>query len=340
MVDPRPIFVVGMPRSGTTLLAGLLSAHSKISIGPETDYFNMVWKPLEREKGFEQWDVVANYLSRWFQKPTMQPMNLPEEQLLSQFLKAWENQQLSHQVILSTVMAQYAESHRKSIWGEKTPNHFMYVPAIKKVFPEARIVSIVRDPRDVHLSLEKVPWSRGNAFNHAVQWREYQVIAERYQYLYGPSFRQVRFEDLIRDPAAVLRQLTQSLDLPFESDMLKRYQNETLFDPAKEPWKKQATMPIDPNNQGKWREKLAPDDLGIFSRVCGRYLKRLGYALPDGAKFVPSKAMSGLDHHSLAWWARTIWRVSRNRDPWVDQPIMPPGTRDVAESPAMAARTR
>lgn len=320
-LELAPLFIVGMPRSGTTLLAALLSAHSKVAFAPETGYFNSVWKPIERAGGFVRWDTAERILSKWFHRPTMRPLNLKESGAITRFRAAWDDGRLSHRFILSSVLGGYARERKKVIWGEKTPDHFMYVPAIKQAFPDARIISIVRDPRDVHLSLAKVPWSHGNAFNHALQWREYQALSRRYAKMYGSSFTQLRFEDLIQNPARELEQLSTRIGLDFEPEMLERYRDQHLFDPKQEPWKKRTNMAIDPDNREKWREQLSTKDLDVFSRVCGRYLRQLDYAIPEQTTFSPRTMVHGLDRQSVMWWARTLWRIRRNRDPWVDQPL-------------------
>ena len=321
MNHTAPIFVVGMPRSGTTLLASLLSAHSAIAIGPETNYFSRMWKPLTRGRGLCDWEAVETTLVQWLEKPTLQSMDLPVRQLLDTFRETWKTGTLTHRFILSHIMEQYAERRGKAIWGEKTPEHFMYVPAIKRVFPDARIIAIIRDPRDVHLSLVKVPWNRGNAFNHALQWRGYQILSQRYQNLFRGYYMTVRFEDLIRDPRSEMKRLLSGLHQRFEEDMLVRYRQEPLFDPQQEPWKKHASAPIDAANAYKWRTQMADEEIGIFSRVCGSYLTRYGYEIPGESRFRSKKALTGLDRRALLWWARTSWRVSRNRDPWTDQPM-------------------
>jgi len=322
-VDSQPIFVVGMPRSGTTLLAALLSAHSEIAIGPETAYFDLVWKPLEREQGLTQWGKVEARLKEFFVKPSVALMNLPEADLLEEFRLASERQQLSHRKMLSRMMQMYAALQKKTRWGEKTPGHFLYLPAIKSEFPEAEIIYIVRDPRDIHLSLANVAWNDGNAFNHALQWREYQAISVRYQKRYGHSFTQVLYEDLITDPTNVLRQLTSQVGISFEEGMLERYQTQPLFDVKDEPWKRKVASPIDASNAGKWRTQLPSDELGIFSRLCGSQLVELGYDLPKGSHFVVGKALKGLDVHAVMWWGRIAWRIAHDRDPWLGHRLSP-----------------
>ncbi len=312
-----PIFVVGMPRSGTTLLAALLSAHSQLAIGPETAYFDLVWKPLERGQSLGVWSEVERTLVSWFEKPSVALMKLPTAELLEEWHAAWTDGKLSHNLILSRVMEINAVRQGKTRWGEKTPGHFLFVPAIKHEYPDAHIVYIIRDPRDIHLSLTKVSWNTGNAFNHAVQWREYQAICQRYRARYGPSLIVIRYEDLVSDPGPVLAGLTEQLGLQFEEDMLTRYREQPLFDLRDEPWKQRVATTIDATNAGKWRTQLNPDLLGIFNRLCGSSLRQLGYDVPPGAKFSAAQALRQLDVHALIWWARMVWRITRGRDPWL-----------------------
>jgi hypothetical protein len=299
----------------------LLNAHSALAIGPETDYFNLVWKPLERQGGLCHWPEIAEVLAKWFQKPTLRRVKLPEEAFLRYFYQVFREGDLTHRLILSTVLRYYAATQHKPYWGEKTPNHFMYVPAIKRTFPEAFVISIVRDPRDVHLSLTQVPWNRGNAVNHALQWREYQLIATHYQTLYGDRFFQVQFEELIQAPHAVLRAITERLGLAYEPQMLTRYQAAGLFDPRQEPWKRRATMPIDPFNRDKWRHALSPEEMYIFLCICGESLNALGYETTSRTRLKPLTALKGIDVRSLAWWLRALWRIRHHRDPWVAHPL-------------------
>lgn len=320
MNKPEAIFVVGMPRSGTTLLASLLNAHSEVAISPETDYFSFVWKPLARSGGWSAWPVVAAHLQRFFEQRTVRLMELPESELMDQFHELWTAGALSHTLMLSSMLAWYAERSGKVIWGEKTPDHFMYVPAIKSLVPNAHIVSIVRDPRDIHLSLDRVPWSRGNALNHAIQWRGYRSMAQHFAELYDKTFVEVRYEDLIGNPQGTLEQLCQRLELAFEPEMLDLYQNSRLFDPNDEPWKVRAASAIDPNNREKWRGTMSSEDLAVFTRVCGKYLTRWGYDAPHET-LKPSHVLHNLEWRPLMWWMRTNWRVKHGRDPWLGSPL-------------------
>lgn len=315
-----PIFVTGMPRSGTTLLASILNAHSQVAVSPETDYFTLVWKPLARHDGFRHWEKVEEVLRAFFKVPDVKLLDLPFEQLLGGYRDHWKAGRLDHRVILTELLSLYAEQRGKTIWAEKTPDHFMYIPIIKWLFPEARIVAIVRDPRDVHASLAKLPWNRGNALNHALQWRGYQSLARQFRARYDGSFVDVRFEDLISNPTGTVRALCDRLDLEFESSMIERHGEELIFDPKAEPWKQEVSQSINPNNHGKWKKTLTPAEVALFSRVCGKYLKAWDYEVPDPDS-APGPMVRDLEWRSVAWWVRTNWRVKHGRDPWLGRPM-------------------
>ncbi len=315
-----PIFVTGMPRSGTTLLASILNAHSQVAASPETDYFTLVWKPLARSGGFGDWKKVEGVLRSFFSVPDMKLLDLPFDQLLGGYHDHWNAGTLDHRVILTELLSLYAERHGKKIWAEKTPDHFMYVPIIKGLFPDARIVAIIRDPRDVHTSLAKLPWNRGNALNHALQWRGYQSLARHFRERYDGSFIEVRFEDLISDPTSTVKALCARLELEFEPTMIERHGEKLIFDPKAEPWKREVSQSINPNNQGKWKRTLSPSEVALFTRVCGKYLKAWGYEVPapEGA---PGPMVRDLEWRSVVWWVRTNWRVKHGRDPWLGRPM-------------------
>lgn len=320
MNHSEPIFVTGMPRSGTTLLASLLNAHSQVAISPETDYFPRVWKPLARRAGTEDWTFVNSALSRFFEKLSVKLMGLPEAELRAEFHNAWKNRRLTHAAMLSRMFGLYAELRGKTIWGEKTPDHFMYVPAIKSTFPDARVIAITRDPRDVHLSLSKVPWSRGNALNHALQWRGYQSMAREFRMRYGETFIQIRYEDLITAPQKTMQDLCERLEITFEPQMIDRRDVELIFDPEHEPWKAAAAQAIDPTNRDKWRRRMPPAEIALFARICGKYMRRLDYDVPTNMGALPRPVLKNLEWRSVAWWARTRWRTKRGRDLWLGNP--------------------
>ena len=320
MILLGPIFVTGMPRSGTTLLASLINAHSQVAVSPETDYFNLVWKPIARTGGFRDCGTVEAILVTFFGVANVMRIEFPVDDLMTQFRSQWEQHTLDHSVILETMLSWYASKRGKPLWAEKTPDHFMYIPAIKSIFPAARVVAIVRDPRDVHLSLSKLPWSRGNALNHALQWRGYQSLARIFETSFDGSFVQVRYEDLIADPHGTTQILCNKLGLPFEAGMVERHAEELIFDPKAEPWKQEVQHPINSSNHTKWPNVLPAQEVALFSRICEKYLRAWGYEVPRSSVF-PGPMLKGLEWRSVAWWLRTNWRVKHGRDPWLGETI-------------------
>ncbi|MFO7537303.1 MAG: sulfotransferase, partial [Chloroflexota bacterium] len=159
-----PIFIVGVQRSGTTLLAALLAAHSRLSCGPETHFFRWL---AQTEPDLlcaeEVWpETAVSFLNRINhtnykgegKRPLLAKYGLSESDVAAYL----QNKRPSVAAVLAAVTEPYMHHVGKQRWVEKTPDHIEYLPLIRTHFPDSPIIYIVRDPRDVALSLMKVPW--------------------------------------------------------------------------------------------------------------------------------------------------------------------------------------
>ena len=151
-----PVFVVGIPRSGTTLLAAMLAAHSRLSCGPETRFFRFLDKTHPHEL-FKSWpDNAVNFLLNiTLIKSVPEHYGLTKDQLDSYLTK----REPSIPVILSSLTEQYMQRAGKNRWVEKSPEHILFVDDIRRYFPHSLIIRILRDPRDTVLSMMKTPWA-------------------------------------------------------------------------------------------------------------------------------------------------------------------------------------
>ena len=149
-----PVFVVGVPRSGTTLLSAMLNAHPDIAISPET--FFLEWALRRRdvdpreEQGFERfWDDYS--ASKSFES-----LGLDNAVLRNNLPAGGER---TFVAIFASILQTYAEAHGEARCGEKTPRHYLYIDTLLEWFPRATVVFVVRDPRAVAASLLRVPWA-------------------------------------------------------------------------------------------------------------------------------------------------------------------------------------
>src|SRR5262245_56316094 len=134
---PQPIFVVGFARSGTTLLAGLLGAHSRMICGPETEFFTgltLANRGNRLCKAATWPDEAVNYLfSIIHEKPIPDYYGITRDEIIA-FLRRRER---SLPAILESLTETYMKRHGKQRWVEKTPTHLRYLHKIRRCYPHA-----------------------------------------------------------------------------------------------------------------------------------------------------------------------------------------------------------
>ena len=173
-----PIFIVGAPRSGTTMLAVLLDRHSSIAIPPETQFFTeYANQQPEKDKLLSKEEMVDNALS--FAR--IGDMGVSRTKVLELF----QNRESTFQDLFQSILEVYAIGQRKPRAGEKSPKHLEHVPELLDAYPNAKIICIVRDGRDVVRSLLKVPWAEPKSTRRlelfCVEWRELVSLALTYK---------------------------------------------------------------------------------------------------------------------------------------------------------------
>ena len=150
-----PIFIIGCPRSGTTLLQQMLDAHSDILITPETHFMQYF---LNRREEYGDLNQDVNYqqlIQNIIALPEFSEMELSAHAFSE---AAWRNER-NYAAIFLLLLEKFAHSRGVQIVGKKTPNHVMHIPKLKQLFPSARFVNIVRDPRAVVNSWRSATWS-------------------------------------------------------------------------------------------------------------------------------------------------------------------------------------
>ena len=190
--DPAPIFVIGAPRSGTTLVRLILDSHPRISCGEETHFL----RDLEAVVG-RNWDLVATY-------------GLP---------RAWWIEHLRG--LYETFQAEVLAHNGKVRWAEKDPTYTLHLPFIEELFPTAVYVHLLRDGHDVVASFRD-RWGYKSAARAArTEWARYVTAArELGRRLPDDRFLQLRYEELVADPETQGRRLFAFLGEPWDPTVL------------------------------------------------------------------------------------------------------------------------
>jgi hypothetical protein len=294
---PNPyLFIVGSPRSGTTLLRRVVSAHSQIVVAPETqwiaDFYN-------RRIGLTQDGTVTDELIRQLiAHAKFNNLGMTAEDLWG-LLESGEPP--TYASFVSRIFARYGELRGKPLAGDKTPNYVRQIHLLHPLWPQARFVHLIRDGRDVCLSVRDwqrkamrmaelfATWSEDPVTTAALCWeRDVRRGRARGGPLGSALYYEVRYEDLVNDPAGETRELCFFLDLPYEEHMPEFYR---ASPPAKRQKPKKAWMPITPGLRD-WRTQMAPDDVERFEAAAGDLLDELGYprAYPSPARGARERA--------------------------------------------------
>jgi hypothetical protein len=220
--DPSPVFVVGAMRSGTTLLRLMLNEHPGLAIPAESHFVAPLFRRfgpdvvLDGDRLTEAVDVVAGS-PEW-----QRDFGHTEDELRA----AVGDGPLRMDELLDRVFRLEIADTGKSRWGDKTPAYLHRVDQLVTCFPAAKVVCIVRDPRDVYLSLSAHGWVGQTTVEIAAYLNRCERKRRRWErQLPAGSFRTVRYEDLVLDTEPTLRSVCTFLDLPFAGEMRAFFRN-------------------------------------------------------------------------------------------------------------------
>ncbi|MGH8866739.1 MAG: sulfotransferase family protein [Actinomycetes bacterium] len=281
-----PIFIVGCPRSGTTLLQLMLHAHPRIAVPPETRFvipayrmrrrFGRLTKPANRRK-LATW-IVARRGSK--------DLGLDPERLVDRVEAAAP----TIGSVIGTVFAMYAEDHGRARWGDKRPGYWRDIDVLARMFPDAQFIHLLRDGRSCVASLKRMPWWVGGVPAATAVWLMSQRQCRRDAGRLPPGrFHELRYEDLVVDPEAELRRLCAFLGEEFAPAMLQPHEvaKDSLPAYKMRKWHTRTGEAVDTSTVESWRDGLEPEELGLVELVAGRRLRKNGYVL-SGAGRRPS----------------------------------------------------
>lgn len=278
---PAP-FIVGVARSGTTLLRLMIDSHPLIAIPPETHFI----PAIDPKADAEAFLSVVLSSSRWADFRVDEEMFRRDVSSLPRFTAS---------AGLRIFYRQYAERFQKTRWGDKTPPYAVHIDKIASLLPEARFIHLIRDGRDSALSFRGLWFGPGSdAEAHARMWRDRIAKTRQLAAQHRLPYLELRFETLVRRPEASLRTVCDFLEVPFHAGMLAYHQKardrigelEMLKGSDAPPdVRKEDRMrifgktfePPDETRIGVWRREMCADDQATYQSVAGDLLRELGY---------------------------------------------------------------
>jgi hypothetical protein len=262
-----PVFIVGAPRSGTTLLRVTLNRHPQLAICGETAYFRRVYA---RRDAFgdpgnrpNRNRVVGAYLAIEPVRRLGMDIDVLRERLMSDGV-TWR-------ALFASLLHVYADSQGKPHSGEKTPGHALYVKTLCDWFPDCTIIHLVRDPRAAVYSLTQVPWASRSVLMGARTWRLFNTAARAVSA--RDNYLLVKYEDLVTRTEEQLRRMCEHIGLEYQPAMLEP--NPAEFD-SRQPVHR-AYERITAARVALWREKLEPWQVSAIEAAAGHQMEQFGY---------------------------------------------------------------
>lgn len=301
--EPEAIFVVGVARSGTTLMRSLMNASERIAVARESHFMGHIFgrrgaRHYFRRAGDLADDATIRRIvdmiysgeyarhSRW---RNVSPYwlwlmeSVPREEMERRMLAA----ERSERGLMATFMRLYADTRGKPVMGEKTPTHLAYTDTLLEWFPDARVIHMLRDPRAIYVSdryrrrtkgrkpytwLMKVPLLLETylLLLTVVAWRRALRSHAGFRKRHAGRYTLIRFEDLVQRPDEVLPRLYEFLGVAMPADPTRSKV------PAQHGMRS-TSEGLDPEAANRWRERIHPFARRFLEFFLRGPMRRYGY---------------------------------------------------------------
>jgi Sulfotransferase family len=289
-----PLLILGVRRSGTTLLRVMLDRHSQLAV-PDESYF----VPQLADRHLRRVDV-DEFVDDLRRLGALADWDVPLDRVRARLRDGMPVGEA-----IGTVYAVYADARGKRRWGDKTPMYMQNLRLLGRLFPDALYVHLIRDGRDAALSFLAVPrgimtetWMQPRTpAGFASQWRTEVAAARRLGRRVGPRYVEVRYEQLVAEPERALRRICQFAGLEYEPAMLD-YAGDV--DVSAKPHQQRLMQPPTKGVRD-WRTQMSVEDAAAFEHVAGDLLCQLGYETSSTRDAAGRARLMSYEARALAW---------------------------------------
>lgn len=301
-----PIFIVGSPRSGTTLLMNMLNRHPSIRLCEESYYFYYVYA---RHDSFGDLSAPINrrrLVDRYLAIDRINQLGLDHNALSETLMREGD----SYKSFFTSLMHFYAMQAGKPRFGDKTPRHAFYSEILCEWYPDCKLILLVRDPRDVVASRLRMPLGSSSVLANARTWLSCTLAAERCSH--RDNYLLVRYEQLVNEPEAELKRITAFLGEEYSPAMLVPDEQAK----ADKWWLQRAHKAVTTERVGKWCDDLTSTQVALIEWAVGSHLRRFGYE-PSGLVASVPTIVAGSGHELLASARKKITKLPRTWYYWM-----------------------
>jgi hypothetical protein len=311
-----PIFILGSPRSGTSYLYHLLlSAGGFAQFHTQMNVYDVL-EPIYGDLGVRRHKKTM--MREWLHSKAFTASGLEAAEIESKVLAECR----SAGDFLRIVMDETARKQNVDRWIDSTPTNVPHILRIRADFPEARFIHIIRDGRDVALSLDKrgwsrpLPWDKRNSLLAAGLYWEWIVRkGRRLGAQLGGQYLEIRYEGLVNEPRETLARVGRFIGRDLDYDRIQQVRIGSVKRPLtafQDDLARGEFAPV-----GRWKSAFPPQQLAWFEGLVGKYLHELGYSLANPSAAANHRlAVARMRivygaYHEAKHWAKVHTRISR-----------------------------
>jgi Sulfotransferase family len=308
----RPVFIVGSPRSGTTLLYHMLLSSGGFAVYlTESKVFDLLFPKFGNLHGRKN---LAKALDLWLRSKLFTVSGLDRTRIADRILAECRN----GGDFLRIVMEEIATTQKAERWADNTPEHVLYLPTILKEIPQIQVIHMIRDGRDVALSLDKKGWihpfpwdAKRRGLVAGLYWEWMVEKGRAFGRANGSDYLEVRYEDLTTRPEEALAKIGAFIGHDLNYERIRQVAIGSVSEPNTSFESEIESMNFHP--VGRWRSAFSPEELKALEALVGGTLEQLGYSL--------SASRNGSNHVRTSWnamrkayrsyWDSKLWLKTR-----------------------------
>jgi hypothetical protein len=275
-------FIIGRPRSGTTLLRFFIDAHPNVIIPTETTFIFQLYK---KYKNIRNWNtsIISNFTKDLAKTRFYKLAKFDADEIRSVLMEY--KGKLDFQTACKITISTYESIFPKNeilVLGDKNPDYSLVFDSIFGIFQDAKYIHLIRDPRDTYISAVNANFGYPSMAVSAKRWKTSFRYIENLKNTYPDKFLTVKFEDLLNDTEGILKNICNFVSIPYRSEMINYLEHKDDFTklyPSKslESTHKSISAPIDKSKAGQWSTKLSEREIMIADWIAGPCYKKAGY---------------------------------------------------------------
>ena len=306
-----PVFVGGLDRTGTSLIYALLASHPGLAMSRRTNWWTYFYGRFGDLGDDANLDRCLAVMRRYRRHRKLDP---DWDRLRADFVAGERN----YGRLFALLEEQHARRLGRPRWGDKSLHTERYADLVFEHFPDARIIHMIRDPRDRYASVLK-RWRRvrGGAGASTAAWIASARLGERNRRRHPEGYRLLRYEDLATEPEASMHAICDFIGEPFEPRMMAMEgAAEFRESGGNSSYERFAQGTISTASIGRYRSVLAGSDIAFIEAEAADEMRRLGYeagssGLASNARWRYRLAQWPANRARMAGWRAREWVYDR-----------------------------